>query len=691
MRPQRALAVVAVCVALIGCGKDERVVFDNRSELDKRVDKLVSRMTLAEKIDQMHGTGTAVDELWPTPDLERLNLPGFRMVDGPRGVRAGKASTFPVGMARGATWDIALEEQVGEAIGLEAAAKGANVILAPTMNVLRHPGWGRAQETYGEDVHHLGQMASAFIEGAQRHVLASAKHFAANTIEDTRFNVNVTMDERTLREIYTRHFAIVVKQAHVASVMSAYNKLDGFYCSENHHLLRDILKGDTGFDGFVESDWILGTRSTVGAALGGLDIEMPGSTYFGQNLLDAVGANDVPESVIDEAVHRIVKKKLEFGLDAVERPPADVVESPEHTTLSLQVEREAIVLLKNDAALLPLDRSALGELVVLGPLASVANLGDYGSSNSQPTVAVSPLEGLQSHAAGVTVSNIPGPTLSASDAATIAAASAVIVVVGLTGADEGEGIPGVAVGGDRTTLELHADEIALIEQASTLNPRTIVVIEAGSAVTMLPWSDGVPAIVMAWYPGMQGGNAVAEVLFGDVVPSGKLPITFPRTADQLPPFDTVSLEVEYGYFHGYRLLDKNGSDPLFAFGHGLSYTTFDYSALSLDRDKVRVDGVVTASFDVTNTGTRAAEEIAELYVGCAGSSVERAVRELRGFSRVKLAPSETKRVKLTVPASELGYYDESRATFAVEPLGCTLWVGRSSRDLPLSASFDLVE
>jgi beta-glucosidase len=331
-------------------------------------------MTLEEKVDQMHGSSlAAVDDLFLTPDNARLGIPGFRMVDGPRGVRAGRATAFPVAMARGASFDPELERRVGRAIGREAAARGANVILAPTINILRHPAWGRAQETYGEDTTHIGAMGVAFIEGAQEHVLASAKHFACNSIEDTRFDVDVTIDERTLREVYLPHFRRAVVDAKVGSVMSAYNQVNGHYASENAHLIRDILKGEWAFDGFVESDWVFGTRSTVAAANAGLDIEMPAATYFGPWLVEAVQAGEVDEAVIDEAATRVVRKKVELGASMTPQLDPDVIESAEHLALAREAARAGMVLLKNEGAL-PLARAA-GTLVVVGELATVAEPG----------------------------------------------------------------------------------------------------------------------------------------------------------------------------------------------------------------------------------------------------------------------------------------------------------------------------
>jgi beta-glucosidase len=666
--------------------RDEGFCGEASDAVEQQIDALISQMTLEEKVDQMHGTGAFVGGIWQTPVLARLGVPGFGMTDGPRGVGTftGPATTFPVGMARGATWDRALEERVGEAIGAEARANGASVLLAPTINILRHPRWGRAQETYGEDTVHLGRMGVGFIQGAQQHVIASAKHFAANSIEDTRFLVDVSVDERTLREVYLPHFRMAVEQAHVGSVMSAYNKVNGQYCGENYPLLHDVLKGDWGFRGFVESDWVFGTHSTEPSAIAGLDIEMPVNIYFGAPLVAAVTAGDIPMAVIDTAVRRILRAKLCFRLDT--EPPVldpDQVETQAHLDLALEVAREGIVLLKNVGAALPLERSQVGSIVVVGDLAAVANLGDHGSSSVTPSFAVTPLDGILAGAGGVPVTHVAGPPLSPGDQAAVAAAGAVVVVAGLTFADEGEGL---VAAGDRDGLGLSAAQEAMIGAVAALNSRTIVVLEGGSAIAM-PWVADVPAILMAWYPGQLGGNAIADVLFGDVNPSGKLPITFPVAEADLPPFDNVSLAVTYDYYHGYRHLDRNGTDPLFPFGFGLSYTTFQYSNLALARSTVHPRGRIRATVDVTNTGAVAGDEIAQLYVGALGSGVDRAVKELKAFARVHLEPGETRTVPFEVPAADLAFWDVAASRWEIEPISYRVRVGASSRDLPLEATF----
>ena len=393
----RTLVLLALC-SLVACSNSDNDSIGN--DIEQSVPALVAQMTLEEKVAQMAGEGSVFlpegEQFWTVPGVERLGLPPFKMADGPRGVGTVEgATTFPVGMARGATWDPRLEQRVGAAMGRELRAAGGNVLLAPTINNLRHPSWGRSQETYGEDVHHLARMAVAFVSGVQEYALANPKHFAANSIEDTRFQVNVTIDERTLREVYLPQFRAAVIEGKAASVMSAYNAVNAQFCGENEQLLRRILKTDWGFDGFVLSDWVLGTQSTLGSALNGLDLEMPVARFYGDNLLAAVTDGRVPESVVDEAVSRMVRKKLEFGLDRPSGLGLSEIGSKAHLALARDVAVNGSVLLKNDGGVLPLSASAHPQIVVAGALADMPNTGDSGSSGTRPAFVVSALQGIE--------------------------------------------------------------------------------------------------------------------------------------------------------------------------------------------------------------------------------------------------------------------------------------------------------
>jgi len=654
----------------------------SQDQIESRVKELLARMSLDEKIQQMSGEvlgnivrmaeGYGKYDTVNTPANRRLGIPGIRFIDGPRGVNLKGSTCFPVSMARGATWDPNLETRVGEAMGYEARARGANFYGGVCINVVRHPSWGRSQETFGEDPYLIGRMGAGMLTGLQNHVMACAKHFAGNSIDKSRHFVNVRIAERTLREIYLPHFKTCV-DAGVASVMSAYNNLNGYLCGHNPHLLREILKGDWGFQGFVISDFGLGVKDTVAAANAGLDIEMPSTMHYGKKLKQAVLDGKVPEPAIDEAVTRILRQKLRFShLEDKGGYSLKKIAGPEHTALAREVAQKGMVLLKNEGLVLPLKREQIKTLAVLGELADTINIGDKGSSTVRPPYVITPLAGIQAKAGnGVKIVYDSGQNLGSAQAAA-KEADAAIVVVGCTYQDEGEGY-------DRLRLSLSDHQEQLILAVAKSNPRGIVVVEGGGAIIMENWKDQVPAILMAWYPGMEGGAALAEILFGEVNPSGKLPLTFPRSPDQLPFFSNTAKEIEYGYYHGYRLADKKGFEPAFPFGFGLSYTQYQYSNLRLNQKEMRKSGTLEVKVDVTNVGQRAGEEVVQLYVGYPGSQVDRPVKELKAFGRLALEPGETKTLSLEVKAQDLAYYNVEKGAWEIEEIQYPLQVGSSSR------------
>jgi len=479
--------------------------------------------------------------------------------------------------------------------------------------------------------------------------------------------------------------------AGVASLMSAYNKVNGELCGHNRRLLTEILKDDWKFDGFVVSDFLWGVKDGKAAAHAGLDIEMPIARFYGRKLKKLVLAGEVPEKNIDESVIRILRQKDRFA--KVGEPSYDrkKVGGTDHAKLAYEAAAKSIVLLKNENSALPLDRARIKTVAVIGRLADKANLGDIGSSRVRPPYAITPLAGIKNRAGNsISVLYNSGEDLSAAQSAA-RAADAVVIVAGLSWKEEGEflPLPLIKFGGDRVDLNLPAKQEELIRTIASENKRCIVVLEGSSAITMESWKDRVSAILMAWYPGMEGGNAIADILFGDVNPGAKLPIIFPKSADQLPYFDNKVKEIEYGYYHGYRLFDKKGLEPAFPFGFGLSYTEFKYSNLRLDKREIGKSKSLMVRVDVANVGKMAGEEVAQFYVGYNGSRVDRPVKDLKGFARLALAPGETKTISIEIQAPELAYYDTSSSSWQIEEIEYVVYAGPSSRasDLALRDTF----
>ncbi|MGH7813139.1 MAG: beta-glucosidase family protein [Candidatus Binataceae bacterium] len=674
-------------------------------EISLVVDRILKAATLEEKVFMMSGHGMFAHMMKtggrfvPYPaqtggGCERMGVPAFYFTDGPRGVAIGKSTCFPCTMARGATFDRDLERRIGEVMGIEARAHGCNLSGAVCVNLLRHPAWGRAQETYGEDPYHLGEMGAALATGIQTHnVVATAKHFALNSIENVQFQVDVRIDARTLREVYLPHFKRII-DAGCASVMSAYNQVNGEYCGQNRELLTGILRKELGFEGFVHSDWLLGVYHPYGAAAG-LDVENPEAINFGHRLVEAVKSGAIEPQVIDNACRRILLTLYRFAAseDPLPAYTPDLAASPAHCAIAHEAALKSAVLLKN-TGVLPLNRNSIRRVAIAGRLASTINTGDRGSSNVNPPYAITQFEGIREYL-GADAVNLAGDESDPAHAAGAAGqADATVVVVGYTWRDEGEYIPtdmtganaeGVgqaghplpkAIGGDRSSLGLAADQVALIRAAAAANPRTIVVIVSGSAVLMNDWIEGVPAVMQTFYPGMEGGRALAKLLFGDESPSAKLPFTVPASADDLPFFDRTAKSIEYGPYHGYTLMERSGRTPAFPFGFGLSYSRFAYRALRARRSR---DGI-EAQVSVSNIGGVEADEIVQLYVGFPGRAVERPKKLLRGFERVRLKPGDIRTIRFSVPTENLRYYDAGTREWRLEPGTHILYAGGSSRD-----------
>ncbi|MEL7684578.1 glycoside hydrolase family 3 N-terminal domain-containing protein [Citromicrobium bathyomarinum] len=667
--------------------------------IEAEIDDLLQELTLEEKVHMMSGHGfhyffTQVDDRQfgqrayaAGSGCERLGIEPLYFSDGPRGVRHKEATTcFPVPMARAATFDLDLEERIGRAMGVEARALGVTLSGTICINLLRHPGWGRAQETYGEDPFQLGEFGAALCRGVQSHnVIATVKHFAVNSVENTRFRIDVSVDERTLREVYLPHFKRTL-DAGCGSVMSAYNKMNGDYCAHNRMLLTDILKDDWGFNGFVHSDWVLGVHGPD-AVEAGLDIENPEGVKFGKRLVTAVNDGEVSQKSVDEAVRRILRTQLRF---AREPDPQDYSQDhlacEEHVALALEAAEKSIVLLKNEDVL-PFDREALSSLAVIGQLADVENLGDKGSSRVTPPYSVTILEGLR-RLVSEDVEILFDDGADHDRAVALAQrADAVLCVKGFTWREEGEFIPGDEAleddspdalstsGGDRPNLRLRPHHEDLIAKIGASHPRVAVALVGGSAIMKDAWQDEVGAIAMTWYSGMKGGTAIARVLFGERVPSGKLPFTVPRHEDHLPFFDPAALEIEYGPLHGYTKLDAEGIEAAYPFGFGLSYTQFEYGPARV----VHSGDDIVVEAEVTNTGSLRADEVAQCYVGFPGSEVGRPVKLLRGFERLTLEPGASATVSFTLTPRDLAYYDIASKSWRIENIRHAFYVAGSSR------------
>ncbi|MDB5078428.1 MAG: Beta-glucosidase [Chloroflexi bacterium] len=704
-------------------------------QIEERANRLLEQLSLDEKIWMMDGDypfwegfpemmgGGYAAHTWVAGEVPRLGIPGIRFADGPRGVVLKGATTFPVSMARGASWDTELEERVGDVIGRELRALGGNFFGGVCINLLRHPGWGRAQETYGEDTYHLGVFGEALTLGVQRHVMACVKHYALNSMENARFTIDVKVEPRALQEVYLAHFRRVV-QAGVASVMSSYNSVNGEWAGQNPELLNDILKQDWGFDGFVMTDFMWGMRDAKKAALAGQDLEMPFQNLYNLGLKSLVEQGEVPLERVNDACRRLLRQQIRFGQG---RNPQDytpeVVGNAENRQLAREAAEKSIVLLKNEGAVLPL--KDVRRMAVIGRLAEIPNTGDGGSSRTQPAYVVTPLQGLREALGHEAVTFDDGQD--AERAANLAReADVAVVVVGFTHEDEGEYSPrkrdtrvlailpepttplaaqivealregkprpgqkgGFSPGGDRERLSLRPEDEALILKVVEANPRTVVVMMAGSAVITEAWRQQAPAIVMLWYPGMEGGRALADVLLGRVNPGGRLPCTFPVSTADLPFFDRQAEEITYDLWHGYRKFARDGATPAFPFGFGLSYTTFACANLRLSSDQIGSDGTLEVTVDLTNTGTVKGDEVVQLYISVPGSKIERAPQELKAFKRVTLEPGETRSVTLQLPGSELAYYDAA-SSWVVEPGEYEVSLARHAHDqAALKASFQV--
>ncbi|MFL6074130.1 MAG: glycoside hydrolase family 3 C-terminal domain-containing protein [Mycobacteriales bacterium] len=649
---------------------------------DQRAAALVAQMTLDEKITELHGIQDSQHRRY-VPGIPRLGIPPLRITNGPAGAGPGDdptqppATALPAPIALAASFDPGLADAYGRVQGSEVRDLAHGLLEAPDINIARIPQNGRTFEGYGEDPYLVGRISAADIRGIQREgIIAEVKHFAANNQEANRFAVNEIIDERTLHEIYFPAFEASVKQGHSASVMCAYPKVNGLFACENPYLLQTVLRDEWGFTGFVQSDFGA-THSTAPSALAGEDLEMPTGKFFDDAMRQAVADGSVPIAVIDRMLVRRFAVEIRFGL--LDRPQTTTpIPVQADGAFALSAAEQSTVLLKNAGGQLPLRASALHSVAVVGPYAGAARTGGGGSSHVVPAYTVDPVTGLKNRLGpGVAVSTADGSDIGA--AAALAGAADVAVV--MVGDNETEGH-------DRTSLALDGTQDQLVAAVAAANPHTVVVVKSGAPVLM-PWLDQVPAVVEAWYPGEEDGDAVAAVLLGDVNPAGKLPISFPRAAgdvpahtpEQYPGVNGVATYSE-GLAVGYRWYDQQNIDPLFPFGFGLSYTTFRFSDLTVTRPDRH--GRVRVGLDVTNTGRRTGAEVAQVYVSSPAAAGE-PPRQLRGFQKVTLRPGQTRHLQLTLDARSFQTWNATSHTWTTIPGTYTIAAGDSSRSLPLHA------
>jgi beta-glucosidase len=791
------------------------------SEVERRVESILGRMTLEEKIDLLGG----VDGFF-IRDLPRVGLPRLKMADGPLGVRNfGPATAMAAGILLAASWDMSLAERVGTEIGRDARAKGVHFLLGPGVNIYRAPMNGRNFEYLGEDPFLASRIAVGYIRGVQNQgVSATIKHYIGNNSEFDRHNTDSVIDERAMREIYLPAFEAAVKEARVGAIMDAYNLTNGEHMTQNGYLNTEVARKEWGFDGIMMSDWT-STYDAVAAANGGLDLEMPSGLFLNRkNLLPAIEQGKVSVAVIDEKVRRILRTAVRFGwLDREQTDMSIPRYNRQGRQVALEAARAGIVLLKNEGNLLPLDKSKIKSIAIIGPGAYPAVPGGGGSARVEPFAAVSFMEGL-SNAQGLegkvyyhrglpslaemaqatnfstaatngqpgliaeqhvnygpgSPATFPAQTLSArwtgyylpvaagtyesfvlttrdevggyrlfvddklvldswssaravsghtkltldarphkivleqhgrsarfgawlrmgilrhgatveAEAKKLAASADVTVVaVGFNPDTESEGA-------DRT-FQLPPGQDELVHEIAAANKRTVVVMTSGGSVDMREWIDGVPALVEAWYPGQEGGSALAGILLGDVNPSGRLPVTFERRWEDNPVHDsyypepgTNRIVYKEGIFVGYRGYEHTGTKPLFPFGYGLSYTSFKYSNLVVKPMPGSASSGVhyEVSFDVKNTGGRPGAEVAQLYVGEPGAKVARPAKELKGFAKMNLRPGETRRVTLPLDDRSFSYYDPTAKRWRAEPDTYDVLVGRSSEQIELRGKVTL--
>lgn len=723
---------------------------------DKKINKIIAQMTLEEKVEMLHSKTNMSSEGVP-----RLGIQDIKYTDGPFGIREengdgfrslgwtlDSATYFPTGSALAATWSKEMAYKNGWAMGKEGRLRGKDIILGPAINIQRLPVGGRTYEYLSEDPVLSARLSVEYTKGSQDAGTAVClKHYALNNQETDRGSVNVIADERTMREIYLKPFEAAIKEGGAMCVMPAYNKVNGFYCSENAHLNNEILRDEWGFKGMTVSDWG-GTHSTMGAALGGLCVQMTGDNYFGQALIDSVRNGALDEAVVDAKVREILR--LRFAIEPVPENVANTImtSQPETQKIAYEIAQKSIVLLKNEAGNLPIAKD-VKKIAVIGQNAVLTTAAGGIGAGVKTLYEITPLEGIQARAekAGVEVVYAPGyknyqmrmgwgrpsagpvnplvansidepadPALLAEAVALAKDADMVIFFGGTNKSIETEG-------SDRKNIDLPCGQNEVIKALYEANPNVATVLISGGPTDLRYLEPYSPAIVQGWWNGLEGGTALAEVLFGDIAPSGKLPFTFPLKLEDSPAYATGSFpgegsgedlftlmyrldatgytreqiqeyiaslpdpvsEYREGILVGYRWYDTKDVPVMYAFGHGLSYVEFEYGALTCKQKKDKIQ----VSFDLKNLGDMEADEVAQLYVKRLDSKVERAEKELEAFERVALKAGETKNVTLEFPLSELAHWDNETNVWVLEPGKIEILVGSASNDIRQSIQTEI--
>ena len=652
----------------------------------ERVTRLLQDLTIDEKLSLCAGQG-----LWQTKPVTRLGIKPFKLTDGPRGVgfhSSGKRCTaFPSGIAQAATWDEDLMARFGQALGQECRAVGGRTILGPAINITRTPLNGRTFEYLSEDPYLNSRLVVPIVKGVQEQsVAACIKHFAVNNQETNRMRISSEVSERALQEIYLPAFRAAVEQGDAWSVMASYNSINGVPACQNADLLQRRLRGEWGFRGFVVSDWfaVRGTTSSAACIKGGLSLEMPGkgSRYRYKNLKASYEQGQFSEAELDDNLRGLLTAMVLTGHMDSCGPPGQR-NSIEHQALAREMAEAGMTLLKNDGALLPLDPTRIRKVAVMGPKLKRRNCLPLwgGSAGVWPPYEITPWQGLQQENRG-RFQWVSDP----------AQADAVLLFVGLS---HRPGLDSEVM--DRKRLELPEKQEKLIRDTVATNANTIVVLINGSPIAM-PWIDEVPAILECWYPGMEGGAAIARTLFGDCNPAGKLPVTFPRVLADSPahasqrtfPGDRHTVHYDEELLVGYRHFDKLGIEPLFPFGHGLSYTQFEYRDVQLGGVSFYPEDTLSVSLTVINTGDVAGAEVVQLYIAEQQPNDVRPPQSLKGFKKIWLAPGEAKSLALELPLVQLNIFYPQHDAWRPKPGAYTVRLGSSSRDIRLEANFSIV-